>query len=134
MVLIHASIQFFRYRRYVKTKIMIIFVVCLVRDRFTFSNSGWMIKVVNITICMLSKQHPKGIILVIIALRREFIPKRSTKINLLQDICNLRHWGTSAHYRITIILINSINSILDCFGHIIQGLIGFSIITKTFDI
>ena len=132
MVYIHALILFALYRMYVNTHIMIIFVTLLVHVSFPFNNNRWMINVVNSTICILMKQHYKGLILVIVLFRCEFIPKSSTKINLLQAIFNWSSWGTADHYRITIIHIDSMNAILDYQGHIIQGLRSFFNYYKTF--
>ena len=109
MVYIHASRSFSLYRRYVNSQIVLIFLICLVNVSFTFNNIIWMINVVNITGCTFLKQQFKGIIILIIVFRCELIPKRSTKINIIQGIFNQRNWGTSGHYRITMINIDRIN-------------------------
>ena len=102
---------------------MLIFVRWLVHINFPFNNSGWMIICVNSNSYIFLIQQSKGIIILILVFRFEFNPKRPTKINILRGICNRRIWGTEAHYRITVIHIDIINSILDCLGHIIQVLI-----------
>ena len=133
MVRIYALRSLSLFRRYVNTHIMLIFVSCIVCVIFPFINNGLMINFVIRTGFILLKQHSKGIILVILLFRCEFISNSSTKINILQVICNWRDWGTADYYRITIIHIDSMYAFLYYLGHILQGLRRFSIITKPFD-
>ena len=132
MVYIYASIWFPLFRRWINTQIVLIFMLCLFRVSFPFINNGWMINVANITSCILLKQQSRGIIIVIVVLRRGFIPKRSTRINLLWGICNWMNWGTAAHYIITIIYIDSMCAVLEYQGHILQVLRRLFTYHKTF--
>ena len=80
-------------------------------------------KVVNITRCILLKQHLKVIILIILVSRCKLTQKRSTEIDIIQGISNIRNCGTAAHYIITIKHINIMYALFDSQGHILQGLI-----------
>ena len=78
------------------------------------------------------KQQSRGIIIVILVFRCEFIQKRSTKINLFQGICDRRNWGNAARYGINIKHIDIMYADLDYKGNIIQVFIRLFNYHKTF--
>ena len=132
MVYIHDLIEFIIFRRYVNTHIMLILLIWLVCVSFPLINNGWMINFVNRNICICLKQYYKGVIIVIIVFRCEFTPKRSTKMNIIQDIFNWRNWGTAVHYIIIIIHIDRMYAVLEYQGNIIQDLISLFNYQKNF--
>ena len=80
MFYIHVSIAFSLIGRYVNTLMEIIFIRCLVHVSFLLFNNGWVINVVNSTICILLKQQFKSIILIIVVCIGELTQNSSTGI------------------------------------------------------
>ena len=116
MVCIHGLRKFARFRRYVKTRITLFFARWPVHVIFPFVNNGWMINFVNSNSCIFLKQQSKGLIIAIVVFRCELIPKKSTNINILQGIYKWSNWVTSDHYRIPIVHIDSMYTVLGYKG------------------
>ena len=133
MVFIHASIQFYIFRRQVNTLLEIIFIICLVHVSFKFFKNLWVINVVNRTICIYLKHHFKGIILIIVVYRSEFIQNSSTEINHIWVIFNIRNCGTAAHYSITMKNTNIMYALFEYQEKVLRARESQSSITKHLD-
>ena len=97
MVFIHYSIQFSLLRTFENILMELKFIIWLAHVIFTFFNNLWVMNVVNSTNFILLKQNFRGIIIIIVICRNEFIQKMCTYMNLLQSNFNIKYCGTSAH-------------------------------------